>query len=130
MKALWILGLAIVAAGCSSQQKADVQQNVRGVRQEFDQATHKAQKAAANQALEGKVKSYLSARKGLEAKSIDVEAKDGSVVLKGDVASPEQARLAEQATAEVAGVNSVDNQLTMRVPAADYPPPSAPSTGN
>jgi osmotically-inducible protein OsmY len=129
MKVLWLLGVALLAGGCTSQQNANVRQNVRGMRQELDQARQKAQHAAVNQALEGKVKNYLTSRKGLNARAIDVEVKDGNVTLKGEVASPEQAALAEQATLEVEGVRTVTNLLMMRVPATGYVQPAVPPTG-
>lgn len=109
------LGLALgvgLLGGCTASERAGVRQNVQGMRQEVGQA-------AADAALAGKVKTALSTRKGLETPKshIDVEAKSGRVVLKGDVASREQAELAEQVALQTAGVNSVDNQLMLRIPA-------------
>jgi osmotically-inducible protein OsmY len=135
MKAYWIIGAVGLGllAGCTQTDQARMQQNVQGARQELRQGVNQAQKAAADAALEGKVKQYLQSRKGLDARAINVEAKNGAVILKGDVASPEQARLAEQATGEVEGVQSVMSQLTMRVPATggtttDVAPPGPPAT--
>jgi len=109
-------GLAILA-GCSPADKGQVRQEVQGVRQTLDRATDDAQRAAANATLAGKVKAALSTRKGIESRGIKVEARSGSVVLKGDVRSPDEAQLAERVAMDTEGVQHVDNQLTMRVPA-------------
>lgn len=113
--------------GCTPAQNNEVQQNVQGVGQEIKEGAGKAKEAIDNQTLEGKVKTVLTSRKGLEAKGIDVEAKDGVITLKGDVASPDQAQLAEQVAGEVEGVTSVVNQLTMRVPATGAAPAASPA---
>jgi hypothetical protein len=129
-----ILGTVALAAllltgGCS---QAQMEQRVQGARQELGQAAANAQQAAANQALEAKVKSALATRKGMDAKGINVEARNGHVVLKGDVAGREQADLAIRVTQETEGVTSVENQLTMRVPVNQMPPtttqPAVPGT--
>jgi osmotically-inducible protein OsmY len=99
------------------------------VRQEVGNAAENARQAAADAALAGKVKTALETRKGLEAPKphLDVNAKDGHVVLKGDVSSREQAELAERVALETEGVNSVDNQLMLRVPAkGPGTPPTTP----
>ena len=121
-----------VVSGCTATQQAQVDQRVQGARQELGQAAANAQQAAANQALEGKVKTALATRKGIDAKAIDVEANGGHVVLKGDVTSREHADLAVRVAQETEGVTSVENQLTMRVPVNQMPPsttqPAAPGT--
>src|SRR4051812_31082256 len=105
MKLFWMIGLigATVTAGCTHTQDAQVQQSVKGARQELQQGVDQAKKVAADKTLEAKVKQYLLSRKGLDARSINVEARAGAVTLKGDVASPEQAKMAEQAVGEVQG---------------------------
>ena len=126
MKRIWtsgLLGLACLA-GCTPAQEARVEQNVKGVRQELSEGVGQAQKAAADQMLESKVKQVLTSRKGLNARSIDVDAKGGTITLRGEVADATQGSLAEQAAMEVEGVQGVINQLTMRVPAG-----AAPITG-
>lgn len=119
MKRIWTIGLLGLGllAGCTPAQEARVQENVQGVRQEFGKGLSQAQKAAADQALEGQVKQVLNSRKGLETRGINVEARGGTVTLQGEVPSAAQGSLAEQAAMEVEGVQSVINQLTMRVPA-------------
>jgi osmotically-inducible protein OsmY len=132
MKALWmggLLGMALVA-GCTQTDNQRVQQSVKGARQEFNQGVDQAKKAATDEMLAGKVKQYLLARKGLDARNINVDAKGAAIILKGDVASTEQAQIAEQAAREVQGVETVTNQLTMHVPAAPTSanPPETPTT--
>jgi osmotically-inducible protein OsmY len=125
-----LLGMALLA-GCTQTDNQRVQQQVQGARQEFNQGMDQAKKAANDKMLAGKVKQYLLARKGLDARSINVDAKGTAITLKGDVASTEQAQMAEQAAREVQGVETVTNQLTMHVPAAPAsanPPESVPTT--
>jgi osmotically-inducible protein OsmY len=124
-----LLGMALLA-GCTQTDNQRVQQSVKGARQEFNQGMDQAKKAAADQMLAGKVKQYLLARKGLDARKINVDAQGTAVTLKGDVVSTEQAQMAEQAAREVQGVETVTNQLTMHVPAnpASANPPETPTT--
>jgi osmotically-inducible protein OsmY len=121
MKLFWMVGLVGVAltAGCTQTQDAQVRQSVKGARQELQQGVDQAKKVAADKTLEAKVKQYLLSRKGLDARSINVDARAGAITLKGDVAAPDQAKMAEQAATEVQGVDSVSNQLTMHVPATN-----------
>jgi hyperosmotically inducible protein len=125
MKALMILGFATclaVVGGCTPAEKAEVRQDARELGQQVQNAAQNAQQAAADAALEAKVKTALSTRKGLDVKEIDVEAKGTAVTLKGDVATREQAELAERVASETEGVASVDNQLMLRVPAKGASP--------
>lgn len=130
MRNLALLGTVLALAGlagCSSQQNEQVRQDVKGVRQEFNQAAENARQAAADAALAAKVKTALETRKGMDPRGIKVQANGSTVILKGDVASPEQAKLAEQVTTETEGVTSVQNELTMRVPATSVPGSNAPA---
>jgi osmotically-inducible protein OsmY len=127
MKPMWMLGLAgtlLGVSGCTSAERAGVRQDVKGVRQQLRGAAEDAKIAAGNAAAEAKVKAALESRKGLVAKGINVEMNSGHLVLKGDVASREQAELAEKVALETDGVNSVDNQLMLRVPAKSEPAPT------
>ncbi|MCC2671201.1 MAG: hypothetical protein K0Q72_3672 [Armatimonadetes bacterium] len=116
-----VAGLGMLG-GCTSAENANVRQEVQGMRQQVANATEGARQAAANTALEGKIKTALATRKGMETKHLDVEAIDGAVVLKGDVANREQAEVAERVAMETEGVISVDNQLMIRVPAKGAEP--------
>ncbi|HEU4753129.1 MAG TPA: BON domain-containing protein [Armatimonadota bacterium] len=125
-----LLGVAALATGlaltgCTQQNGVD--QRVQGVRQELNQAAQNAQQAAANAALAAKVKTALDSRKGLDASKINVDAKSGTVLLKGDVNSRAEAEVAERVALETEGVNSVENQLAVRVPAKSLPPTTAPA---
>lgn len=127
----WVaLGLAAGVAllgGCTATERSGVRQDVQGMRQQMGSAAENARQAAENATLAGKVKTALGTRKGLDTPKTDinVDAKDGRVVLKGDVGTKEQAELAERAAMETEGVTSVDNQLMLRVPATG---PGAPSS--
>jgi len=125
MRELLVAGLAlglITISGCTQADKAGVREEVQGIRQQIGQATDQARRSAADTTLEGKVQSALALRKGLGGNHIDVDAKQGNVVLKGDVVSREAAELAEQVARDTEGVTTVDNQLTIRVPAKSVQP--------
>jgi osmotically-inducible protein OsmY len=122
MRHLVLLGLAAgvgLVGGCSQTDRAEVRQEVKGMRQQMRGAAENARQATADATLAGKVKTALATRKGLDMPKphIDVDARDGHVVLKGDVGSRAQAELAERTAMETEGVNSVDNKLMLRVPA-------------
>jgi osmotically-inducible protein OsmY len=89
------------------------------MRQQVGNAAENARQATADATLSGKVKTALATRKGLDEPKphINVDAKNGHVVLKGDVGSREQAELAERVAMEIEGVTAVDNQLMLRIPA-------------
>jgi len=129
MNRIWtiaLVGAVAAVSGCSQSERASVRQDVQGMRQQMGEAAHKARVAARNATAEAKIKNALESRKGLEAKGIDVEMRSGHVTLKGDVASREQAELAEKVTLETDGVTAVDNQLMLRVPATTKPYVNAP----
>lgn len=135
MKTLMMAGAALVLAamaGCSSSDKAGVRQNVAGIREQVGNAAEGARQAAADAALEGKVKSAISTRKGLDTRGLDVEATNGSITLKGTIASREQAEMAERVAVETDGVQSVDNQLMLTIPAKStpYAAPAPPAAGS
>lgn len=109
----------ILAAGCTPAERAGVREDVRGMRQQVEGATEGVRQSAADAALAGKVKTAFDLRKGLDPEHIKVEASAGNVTLKGDVATREQAELAERVALEIEGVTAVDNQLMLRVPAKD-----------
>jgi osmotically-inducible protein OsmY len=117
------LGLSALA-GCTQADKTQIRQDVKGVRQQIGSAAESAQQAAAETSLAAKVKAALGTRKGLNGSNIDVKVNGSAVTLTGDVASREQAEQAERVATETEGVGSVDNQLTMRIPAIT---PSTPA---
>ena len=122
----------LAAAGCSSSDKAEVRENVAGLREQMGSAAEGARLAAADAGLQGKVKTTLATRKGLDTRGIDVEAKNGSVTLKGTIPTREQAELAERVAMETEGVQAVDNQLMLTIPAKStpYEAPSTPAPGS
>ena len=130
MQRWMMIGAAVAlfgAAGCRQADNARVQQQVQGMRQELGNAADQARQSAADASLAGNVKAALQARKGLDARDIEVVAKGNTVTLRGDVTSPDQATMAEQVATETKGVSQVIDQLTMHVPAKT---PSGPTSGS
>lgn len=126
-----VIGIATLVAGlgagCTARDEAAVREDVRGVREQLRGAAENAQQAAENAALTGKVKTALSTRKGLDTSDINVETNNGVVTLKGDVPSREQAETAEKVALGTTGVQAVDNQLMVRVPASSLPAENPPA---
>lgn len=127
MRHLALLGLAVgvgLLGGCNQNDRAEVRQEVQGMRQQMQGAAEVARQATADATLTGKVKTALATRKGLDEPNlhINVDSKDGHVILKGDVSSRAQAELAERTAKEIEGVNTVENQLMLRVPAKEAAP--------
>jgi osmotically-inducible protein OsmY len=120
-----VLG-ALLISGCSPANEQQVNQQVQGVRQQVGQAANEAQRAAANATLAAKVKNAITTRKGMSGVDVKVDAREGTVVLKGDVKAPEQARTAEDVARNTEGVTTVENHLMVRVPASSVPSGTAP----
>ena len=112
-----LLALALLG-GCTRAQEAEVRQDTRELGQKAETAAQGAKQAIDDAALEAKIKTALSTRKGIKASDIDVEAKGDAVTLKGDVDSQAQADLAVEVAEGTEGVHSVTNELMVRVPAA------------
>jgi osmotically-inducible protein OsmY len=123
-----ILGL-IVVAGCSRTQNAQVRDGAENLGQQVQTAAEGAKEAASNAALAAKVKTAMGTRKGVNAGDINVDAKDGVVTLKGDVNSQAEADLAVEVAQQTEGVQSVNNQLMVRVPAKGATPPGPGTPG-
>jgi hyperosmotically inducible periplasmic protein len=112
MKTSWIMiaGLSLaLLGGCTRGQQSQVNQEAQGL-------GAKVQQAAANGALEAKVKMALATRKDLKGTDIRIEANGPVVTLKGDVNTREQAAEAVKVAQGNEGVTTVNNQLALRVP--------------
>lgn len=70
-----------------------------------------AKKPATDDAIVDTVKRKLATDAIVKGGALDVDAKDGVVVLKGKVAAQKQKDKAERIARKVNGVKSVDNQL-------------------
>ncbi len=64
--------------------------------------------------ITARVKAALMANKATKARRINVDTKDGAVVLRGTSRSEPEKTLAEELARAVDGVKSVDNQITVR----------------
>jgi osmotically-inducible protein OsmY len=119
-----LLGLAVLA-GCTRAGKAQVREGTRDLGERAQTAARSAGQAVSNVTLAAKVKTALSTRKGLNAKDIAVEAQGPIVTLKGEVNSQQEADLAVHVAEQTDGVQSVKNELMLRVPAKGSTPPGS-----
>jgi hyperosmotically inducible protein len=67
--------------------------------------------ATGDAAVTAKVKAALLAEKGVDGMKINVDTRDGNVVLSGNVPEPAQVERATQVARGIEGVKAVDNQL-------------------
>jgi osmotically-inducible protein OsmY len=88
--------------------------------QKLDQTAERAREegAKAGQAIDdgaitAKVKAGILAEPGLKVLAIDVDTKNGQVMLTGSADSADNVRKAEQIASSVEGVKSVDNRLAV-----------------
>ena len=70
--------------------------------------------AAGDTAITAKVKAALIAEPGLKSMDINVETKDGTVTLTGNVASPDLREKAKQVASATAGVKGVIDNLNIK----------------
>lgn len=67
--------------------------------------------ATGDAAVTAKVKAALLAEKGVDGLKINVDTRDGNVILTGNVPEPAQVEKATQVARGIEGVKAVDNQL-------------------
>ena len=135
--------LLLLASGCNRADEAKAKQDVRDLSHKIDQAVtsggpangstqsaeEKLRKGSEDLRVAGekagvklgratliaKVKTTLAADVGLSTStSISVDARGQVVTLRGSVSSEEQKHQAEQAVAQVAGVDRVVNDLSVQ----------------
>ena len=70
--------------------------------------------AAGDTAITAKVKAALIAEPGLKSMDINVETRDGTVTLSGNVASPDLREKAKQVASSTAGVKGVIDNLNIK----------------
>lgn len=100
----------LLLSGCNPQQEQEVERGMGNT-------ARTVQTGAQNALLASKVKSAILTRSSLKGSSINVDAVDGKVVLKGTVKNREQAALAEEVARDTDGVTEVSNELNLLVPA-------------
>ncbi len=114
---LLIAGLisATISLPLAAQPRNEAQTKGSPDRPADPSITLPADHAGGSALLTGKVKAALADDVGLRTLTIDVDSGAGGVVtLKGVVDSDDTKRRVEQIASTVQGVNSVDNQLTIR----------------
>ena len=79
--------------------------------QAIERQTDKMANAVDDASLSASVKAALIKEPDLKTLGINVDSKDGTVVLKGEVKSMADKQRAEQVASTVSGVSRVDNQL-------------------
>jgi hyperosmotically inducible protein len=118
------LGL-IAIAGCDRSGPAEtagrqIDQTMEKMGKQVDQATNSAKEQASkagqvidDTAITAAVKAGILAEPGLKVLKIDVDTKDGLVMLTGSADSAENVQKATQVANGVQGVKSVDNRLAV-----------------
>lgn len=120
VSAAMLLGLA--ACNRNTEDTATAGQKVDRAIAQTEQKTEQAGRALERQAgkvanavddasLTAAVKAALVKEPDLKSLGINVDTKDGAVILKGEVKSMADKQRAEQVASAVSGVSRVDNQL-------------------
>jgi len=114
-----LAGVALFGAGCSDRDSTDtvgqkVDRTANKMATATDNATAKAAAAIDDATITTKVKTAVLAEPGLKTLQIDVDTKNGVVTLAGTVDTPALKDRAQQVAQSVNGVQSVNNNLTVK----------------
>jgi len=114
-----LAGVALFGAGCSDRNSTDtvgqkVDRTANKMATATDNATAKAAAAIDDATITTKVKTAVLAEPGLKTLQIDVDTKSGVVTLAGTVDTPALKDRAQQVAQSVNGVQSVNNNLTVK----------------
>ena len=114
-----LAGVALFGAGCSDRNSTDtvgqkVDRTANKMATATDNATAKAAAAIDDATITTKVKTAVLAETGLKTLQIDVDTKNGVVTLAGTVDTPALKDRAQQVAQSVNGVQSVNNNLTVK----------------
>jgi osmotically-inducible protein OsmY len=114
-----LAGVALFGAGCSDRNSTDtvgqkVDRTANKMATATDNATAKAAAAIDDATITTKVKTAVLAEPGLKTLQIDVDTKNGVVTLAGTVDTPALKDRAQQVAQSVNGVQSVNNNLTVK----------------
>lgn len=119
VSAAMLLGLAACnrsTEDTTAGQKVDdamarAEQKTEQAGQAVERQTEKMAAVVDDASLTAAVKAALIKEPDLKSLGINVDSKDGAVVLKGEVKTMADKQRAEQVASTVSGVNRVDNQL-------------------
>jgi BON domain-containing protein len=105
---------AVISLPLAAQPRYEEQTKGSAERPADPSITLPADHAQRSALLTGKVKAALAGDVGLHTLRINVDSEGSVVTLKGVVDSDDTRRRAEQVASAVAGVSSVNNQLSVR----------------
>ena len=110
---------ALAAYGCSDNGSGDkleqkMSRDAQAAKDKIEQSADSARSAAGDAVIAAKIKAKIVDDPALKISTINVDTKDGVVVLTGTVNKPEDALRAEQLAQSVDSVKSVENHLTVR----------------
>lgn len=111
--------MALGAYGCSDNGSGDklgqkMSRDTQVAKEKIEQTADSALTSTGDAVIAAKIKAKIVDDPGLKISTINVDAKDGVVVLTGTVNKPEDALRAEQLAQSVDSVKSVENHLTVR----------------
>lgn len=113
-----LAALALGAYGCSDNSGDKLGQQMsrdtQAAKEKLDQTADSARTSAGDAVIAAKIKAKIIDDPALKVSTINVDTKDGVVVLTGTVNKPEDAMRAEQLAQSVDSVKSVENHLTVR----------------
>ena len=103
--------------GPAAQIGEKIDRGINQIGTELGQAWADVRKSVEKMGVQGRVYGRLHWDKALESATLDIDVRDGQVVvLKGQVASANARQKAEQLARDTLGVGSVVNELTVTAP--------------
>src|SRR6185436_16717767 len=103
--------------GTAAQIGEKIDRGLNQIGAELSQAWSDVRKSVERMGVQGRVYGRLHWDKALESATLDIDVRDGQVVvLKGQVASANARQKAEQLARDTLGVGSVVNELTVTAP--------------
>ena len=110
-----LAAVALLAGGCDQQSSSrSTSQKIDQLAPKVADATSTMSTAADDTAITAKVKAALIGEPGLKSMAINVETKDGTVTLSGNVDNSELRDKAKQLASSTAGVKGVIDNLTIK----------------
>jgi len=101
-----LVALALLAIGCNAQDKTDLQRDAT-------QLGQTAKRAATNATVAGKVETALALRKGVDVKTLHIEADGSTVTISGHVDSALQKQSVLDVANETVGVDRVIDKINV-----------------
>ena len=111
MRLAFPLLLFVALVGCNPGDASELKQDTGKLAESAGKVAESAGKASVNVGLVAKVNSHLALHKGIELRTLHIEAKDGVVKVGGHVKTTEEKRKVMQVVLDTPGVTKTEDDL-------------------